>query len=53
LRELSWREYFFEIAINSDLIISEKYAIMIKRFVREERGENEKESEIANWYREL
>jgi hypothetical protein len=35
------------------LIISGKYAIMRKRFVGEERGENEKKSEIANWYREL
>jgi hypothetical protein len=40
LRLKKQQTYFFEIATDSDLIISGKYAIMRKRFVREERGEN-------------
>ncbi len=44
---------FFEIAMNLGLIIAGEYAIMRKRFVGEECGENEKESETTNWHREL
>jgi hypothetical protein len=53
LRLQKQKTYFFEITTDSDLIISEKYAIMRKRFVGEERGENGKKAKTANWHRKF